>query len=177
MAQSSGTTTTTQQPVGVNRRTLLRTGAHAAWAIPAVQIVTQSPALAATGPAALTLRLTEVGRTATTYRIRFDVTNNNTDDPTSVVVSLTGVGNPNTGNSQNSVDNAVVVGSGWARSGSTNNYAFTGDLGGSKSTRSSASFEVTITPKHSGRKLVLSATATPTPGAPGSAGLELPGLP
>ena len=39
----------TERPTGFNRRTLIKAGAHAAWAVPAIQIVAASPAFAASG--------------------------------------------------------------------------------------------------------------------------------
>ena len=90
MAKSSGSTTTTQQPVGVNRRTLLRTGAHAAWAIPAVQIVTQSPALAATN-GALVAQVVSQGWAAGTdfFDVTVRVTNNTATATKALRVTLT----------------------------------------------------------------------------------------
>lgn len=52
---SSSEQTTTKQKVGLNRRTLIRTGTHVAWAVPAVAMVSPTPAFAASGLAALTL--------------------------------------------------------------------------------------------------------------------------
>jgi hypothetical protein len=43
------TTTTDKGRFDVNRRTLLKAGAHTAWAVPAVQLLSSVPAMAATG--------------------------------------------------------------------------------------------------------------------------------
>ena len=47
--ETRDTDAATPERSGLNRRTVLKAGAHAAWAIPAVQVITQAPALAASG--------------------------------------------------------------------------------------------------------------------------------
>ena len=164
MAKSSGTTTTTQQPVGVNRRTLLRTGAHAAWAIPAVQIVTQSPALAATGPAALSV--TGTGRwtgpkNAEGLDVNLTVENANTLPTTALQVVLTFP----TGWSPSTTQPA-----GWSGSGSGNviTYTKTGaQLGGN----SSVPLVATLTPSSpSNRSKAVDVSVSAIPGGNGAAG-------
>lgn len=87
--------TSEQHPrAGVNRRTLMRTGAHAAWSIPAVQLVTQAPAYAASGPAALSVTATNSGWTGnSTVNARFTVTttvtNTNAQPTTNLSVTYT----------------------------------------------------------------------------------------
>ncbi|EAP99579.1 hypothetical protein JNB_05385 [Janibacter sp. HTCC2649] len=67
--------TTARRRPGINRRTLMRTGAHAAWTVPTVQLVTQSPAMAASGAAAVNVTATNSGWTgADTAAARFAVT-------------------------------------------------------------------------------------------------------
>lgn len=52
---STGTTPTTtpQETAGLKRRTIVRTAAHSAWAVPAVMAATSAPAFAASPPAGL----------------------------------------------------------------------------------------------------------------------------
>lgn len=65
---------------GLSRRTVMRTGAHAAWAVPAISVATAAPALAASGPAALSVILAPIGVRVplNTVNINATVTNNNT---------------------------------------------------------------------------------------------------
>lgn len=51
--QSMSGTPATECGAGTTRRTVIRTGATAAWAVPAIVLVSAAPAMAASGPAAL----------------------------------------------------------------------------------------------------------------------------
>src|SRR4051794_40588727 len=83
---------TTEQESGFSRRTVVRAGAAAVWAVPAIQLATAAPALAASGPAALvSFSLTGSrgnGLNATKLTLNGAITNANTEPTQSASVAL-----------------------------------------------------------------------------------------
>lgn len=80
---------------GLSRRTVIKGAAHAAWAIPAIQIISQAPALAASGDAALSVDSACAGwkagtqGTTPTFTVTGNVYNTNSKPTTALEVDFT----------------------------------------------------------------------------------------
>lgn len=164
-------------PRGLNRRTVLKAGAHAAWAIPAVQVITQAPALAASGAADLSggVMGTQTGawtgsNAGSSFQAQVQVTNKNSLATTGLKVTLTFP----TGYAL-SVSN---IASGWTASGGhTATIVFTADNShqapGNGSTTVSATFTSTVS-NNAGKAVTAQVAATPGPtGTPGAGSLSI----
>ena len=73
---------------GVSRRTLVKGAAHAAWVVPAVQVVSAVPAFAASGPCSLMVSNVQVRLAGGKFTVSLRVTNSGVGEASSVQLDL-----------------------------------------------------------------------------------------
>jgi hypothetical protein len=78
----------TEERSGLSRRTVIKGAAHAAWMVPAITVVTQAPALAASGAAQLSFMSASGTHSGTTITARVDVKNLNSQGTTAFQLSF-----------------------------------------------------------------------------------------
>lgn len=152
----------TPETRGLSRRQVVRTGAHLAWAVPAVSVVTAAPALAASGKAKLKLSTFSASASTTKITLKLGAVKN------------LGPGDAGVPTAQFSLSptpkniTKIIRNGGWSQSGGSKSLKFVSSQGPLKAGKSTAALTVTVSykkakkaPKGTAKVVVVASNSAP----------------